>query len=218
MEVESGQNNTYGILIIFISLIFALFMIFSPIKNLINTNSKLDREKSTLLAQVDKFETKKENIESFKDDKAMMSKLDALNVGVLEILPDKDDRASLYAQLEGLIKISGVNNTEVSAPLAQDNTTATADPNAGGDLSLHELKVDLDANSKYSALDGSNKFQGLLGFLLNLEKTKRLFNVSSLDVSAQTQDVKGAIPKYDTLNTKATLSTYYKDEVQIEKQ
>ena len=137
---------------------------------------------------------------------------------ILDNFPRNPEQPFRLKRLEGLIKISGVNNTEVSAPLAQDNTTATADPNAGGDLSLHELKVDLDANSKYSALDGSNKFQGLLGFLLNLEKTKRLFNVSSLDVSAQTQDVKGAIPKYDTLNTKATLSTYYKDEVQIEKQ
>lgn len=186
MELENRGKSAYSTLVVSIAVVFAVAMVVFVAKPLIDSNAKLDQEKDKQAAEYKRESKKLEILKTAKNDE---DKLNSLRDKVQVALPQGDDRTGTYAQIEAISNQSGVDTKSVRE---------SGNSNSKNNSAIHEVSFNIDSIGTYDS------------FLKNLqefESSLRIFNVKKINVSPKA----GGQIEYN-LN----VSSYYKDEVQLE--
>lgn len=166
--------------------VFALSMIFAAVVAwlFVYPRYKAYSEKKDvvdgLAANVEELSDKLDRVRaSYEKIKSQQQKLDALQL----FLPDTPNTASIYSQIESLVRqtnlvlasVTAVDEVSIPTPKQGGQTKGTADnPDKPLSSSLGILTATFEVKGSQEALQA---------FLKNLERSQRLFELQSIDVA-----------------------------------
>lgn len=185
MELEKPKS-AYGIIVIFIAVLFSIGVYFLAIKPLFANYQDLSKKETQKEAELKRYTDKRTVLKKAKDNEDQLKELENK---ILTIVPFKDDRPDTYWQFE---KIS--ENSKIVTRSVMQSTYLE-------DSSLYEK-----FSEQAFTLNGTGSYQAMLDFLYNIENSMRLFNVDRITIS----------PNNNNVSLNLNVSTYYGKEVQIE--
>ena len=192
MELEnSNPSNAYSVLIITISIFFALIMSLMAIRPLIVENAKIRDKQKIKTAELKRYTEKKDILKRIKEDPLELGKLKNMETKIFQILPAVDDRTTTYAHTDEISKKSEIT---IGSVIESSNNPLEGMP------TIREYSFTVAAQGTY---------EELIKTLKNFESTLKLFNIKTISL---------APGKDDDLSYSLIISTYSKDEVQLEDQ
>lgn len=211
-EVSLSQAQTAKHFYLITSLILAVIILGGGfgIYKLLTAYTHKDNEIKAQNKLMNSLSEKIENLEALKAPYAEItdskggtgSKADA----ILRALPTTDNWTALVAMMDNIANLSSVTMLSVSKAGATGSTTSSSTTATPAETSPSGSSTTPQSKSLVFTIEVEGKYDNIIKFLENTEKSSRVINFKSMKISPGEENIKASL----------TMETYYQDEANID--